>query len=218
MSEEKLASADVIKDLRGRDKRPLLIIRDSEVAPSKKASKLDGYLSAALESERFILASQWFNCIKLAPNVIEEGHPYNSLFAGKNPPRMILSTWDGSKRIAMLGKGQAKVTWSKISKLLKLEYKKDATRAVKELQKLLNHYDSLDQREAELREQIEKGKTSGRLARVKSLEKKLAAQTRRREEIAKLELDLKDLVLKRGLAAKKALKKKARAKKGFPQN
>lgn len=215
MSEERLASAEVIKDLRGKDKRPLLIVRECKVDPAKKANKLDGYLTSALQSERFIIASQWFNCIKVDANVVEERHPYNSLFTGKKPPRMILSTWDGSKRIAMLGKGQAKVTWAKISKLLRMEYQKDATKAVKELQKLLNSYDSLDQRDRELREQLENGKLRGKLARVRSLEKSLAEQMRRREEVAKRESALKNLVLKRDLAAKKALEKKAKAKKGL---
>jgi hypothetical protein len=204
--EKALEADEALETIRGIDKRPLIIIReaakDADLGPKdKKASDL---LTAAMKSENLKLASYWFHCVKVDARVTEEGHPFHSLFAGKNPPRMILSSWDGKVQHTFLGTSKQKIKWDKIVKVLKVEYKRDPKKAVKELYTVLSKYDFIDSKEKELLSQMDRAKDKRKKSRIKTLEKKLAELKNDRAEIEKREQKLRELILLRELEEKKA--------------
>jgi vacuolar-type H+-ATPase subunit I/STV1 len=182
-------------------------VRDPKLTPDQK---LDGWLEGAINSERFQLASKWFHCIKVDARVVEENHPYHALFAEKNPPRMILSTWDGKKTLELLGTRKAKCSWKKLAKILDMEYRRNPDKAMKELGKLLSKYDFLDAREKELESQLASAKDKDRASKVKSCEKKIAELAKEREEAFALETKVRDLLLERELARKEKEKTEAK--------
>ena len=197
---------EALEEIRGLDKRPLLILRetpkDEDVdAKGKKATVL---LNAAVKSENLKLASYWFHCVKVDARVTEESHPYHALFAGKNPPRMILSTWDGKKQYRFLGTPKHKIKWDKIIKILKVEYKRDPKKAVKDLYSVLSKYDFLDSKEKELRAQMDRAKDKGKKARLATLEKKWKELQEDRVEADAREQKLRELILRKELVDKKA--------------
>ncbi len=161
-------------------------------------------LEAALKSENLKLASYWFHCVKVDSRVIEEAHPYHALFAGKNPPRMILSTWDGKRQYRFLGTSKQKIKWDKIVKVPKVEYKRDPKKAVKELYSVLSKYDYIDSKEKELRSQMERAKDKGKKSRLKNLDAKWQALQEQRAETGKREQKLRELILLKELEEKKA--------------
>ncbi|MFQ5504269.1 MAG: hypothetical protein ACE5F1_05645 [Planctomycetota bacterium] len=191
--EEQLDFQSSLREIRGRDTRPLLIVRDC----SGCSKKVDDLLERTLENERFQLASQWFHCVKLPRSVIRESHPFHALFGPKNPPHMILSSWNGSKVKRLLGTTYQRVFWRTVASVLRTDYKKNPTKAVKELLGILNQFDQLDAQAKELRAQIASGKKKNKKARVKKLEAKLARAQKLRDETLKREKKLRDLVLKR---------------------
>ena len=187
------------------DKRPLIIVRESAKAEDQdaKGKKTTAMLDAAMKSENLILASYWFHCVKVDSRVTEEAHPYNALFAGKNPPRMILSTWDGKRQYSFLGTSKSKIRWDKIVKVLKVEYKRDPKKAVKELYSVLSKYDFIDSKEKELRSQMDRAKDKGKKARLKTLDTKWKKLQEDRAETDKREQKLRELILLKELEDKK---------------
>jgi len=157
-----------------------------------------------MKSERFILASQWFHCIKVDARVVEESHPYHALFAGKDAPRLVLATWDGGKVQEFLGDRKDKISWNAISKVLDAEYKRNPDRAMKELGKLLSKYDAIDARQKELEAQLERAKEKGRSDKESSIQKKIEELAKEKEEAFALEAKVRDLGLLRELERQKA--------------
>ncbi|MCA8941250.1 MAG: hypothetical protein KDB80_01715 [Planctomycetes bacterium] len=191
--EQALSAEEMIGELRGSDPRPLLIIRPVD---EKKDKQVFDLFQAAIKSERFQLASQWFHCIKLEEKNIEESI-YRKLFDGRNPAHMILATWDGKYRVELLGTTSHKVTWKKITSVLSKAYKQSPDQAIKQLEKVLNTFDALDQRETELQAQRARCDEKGKASQVKKVDRQLAELADDREEALELERDARELELRR---------------------
>lgn len=150
--EEVLGFSAALDEIRGKDARPLIILRDCDSCKGRD----DALLSRTLNNEKVLLLTHWFHCVKLDRRVVEEGHPYHSLFEGKNPPHVIFTCWDGSKVIPLSGKQPQKQVWSSLTSIMKIDYKKDPNLAIKNWRKILNNFDSLDSQLKEFRAQLEK--------------------------------------------------------------
>lgn len=163
---------------------------------AKKNKKVNSLLTAALASERFQLASKWFHCVRIEEEDIGQSH-YRELFAGRKPAHMVLATWDGKTRINLLGSVSQKVSWPKVSSVLKKAYKKDPTRAVKTLEKLLNTFDALDKRESELSAQLTRCEEKKKAGQIKKVKKQLEKLAKERETALATEKKASELQLRR---------------------
>jgi len=189
--EEILGVEDIIESLRGDDPRPLLILRDCEGCQNKEGD----LLKRTLDDERFLLATPWFHCVKVDSSALEEDHPYHKLFKGSKPAHVVVSTWDG-KRVLNVSRAGQKEIWKAMQVVLRKAYKKDAKKAMKGLSKLLEEYDALDNREAELQEQLEAKEAAGKDRRADKLREELDELDKERQEAFAKEEKLRDLQLK----------------------
>jgi hypothetical protein len=169
----------------------LLVMRDAREAKDPKLAEL---LQAALKSERFLLASQWFHCIDAASANGVRKRAAAALFQGENAPLLVLSSWDGRQRVELLGSIDQKVTWQKIASVLKHDYAKDPTVHAKELNELLNKFDFLDDKKKELTAQLARTKDEAKAA---NLRKKLEGFEKEREQLLAAEKKWRDLGLRR---------------------
>lgn len=192
-----------LRHLADDDRRPLLVLRltHDTAKATKKERKL---LKAALASERFKLASHWFHCVQVTKEVLEKGHPYQCLYSGKNPPRIILASADGKKVVRFLGNARQRVNWADIATVLKNSYEKDPTKAIRGLERLMNTFDVLDAKVANLGDQIALASEKNNTATLKMLKAKLAKAETERQKALVDERQLKDLGLKKELKAKKS--------------
>jgi len=177
---------------RGGDK-PVLFHRTSD----QRDERVKTLLGQALKSERFSLASQWFHCVKVGDEVLGEHHPLHELFDGRNPPALVLVTPDAKKRVAFLGTSSQKVKWTPIASVLKASYKKNATTAVKGLEKLLCEFDRLDGKKNELNAQLARAEKKRNKGKVASIRKKLAAEAKDRSKALEAEAKLRDISLRK---------------------
>ncbi len=139
-----------------------------------KDKKLTRMLKGALESERFQLASKWFQCIEVDDSVLQEDHAYHLLFEQRRPPVLLLASPDGKKIVHFLATKSQKVNWRDVNGVLKASYKGDPTKAVKGLEKLLSKFDALDDRRKELNAQIARCDDKKDARKIKALQAKLA--------------------------------------------
>ncbi len=172
---------EAIQILRKDDPRPLLIVRDCDGCKNKEGD----LLKRTLEDERFLLASRRLHCVKLDQEAHLPDHPFNKLFRGSVPAHVVLASWDG-KRVINVSRAGQKEIWQSMQKVLRVSYKKSATRAMKQLTKLLEQYDALDEREGELLVQLAAKEERGKARRAEQL----------REEISELEEDRRTLLEK----------------------
>lgn len=186
-----LGVEDIVKTLRKDDPRPLLILRDCEGCQNKEGD----LLKRTLEDERFLLATPWFHCVKVDSSALEEDHPYNKLFLGSKPAHVVVATWDGKKVLNVSRAGQKEI-WKSMQVVLRGSYKKNAVSAMKGLSKLLEQYDALDNREAELQEQLAAKEAAGKDQRADKIREDLEELEQERQEAFKEEAELRDLELK----------------------
>lgn len=173
-------------------KKPIMFRRVSD----KRDPKVAKLLAAALKSERFSLASQWFHCVTVGDDVLHKSHPLNSLFAGRRPAALVLLSSDLKKRVSFLGSTQQKVKWTPIASVLKASYKKNPTRAVKALEKLLCTFDTLDGKRKELGAQLARAEKKKNKHKIASIQKKMAAAKKDRTKVFAEEEKLRELVLR----------------------
>lgn len=172
--------------------KPLMFWRDSD----KRDPKVVKLLAAALKSERFQLASQWFYCVKVGDEVLQTNHPLNSLFVGRRPAALVLLSADTKKRVSFLGTKQQRVKWTPIASVLKASYKKNPTNAVKALHKLLYKFDALDSKKRELASQLARAEKKNNKYKAASVQKKMLLAKKDRTEVLAEEEKLRKLVLR----------------------
>jgi len=183
-----------VREIRGSDPRPLLVMRDCDMCNGKD----DALLSRTLNNDRVLLGTQWFHCVKLDRRVIEKSHPFHALFGQeRNRPHLFMTSWDGSLVIPLPGTQSPREVWVTMEKVLSKDYKKNPTTAVKSWLRLLNHYDTLDSRMKSLREQIDMLEVQGRTKKAKSMGKKLAKLQADHTKVKAEEKKVMDLVLRR---------------------
>ncbi len=181
-----------IEEIANGDPRPLLLLLETEKTDKKVKSLLD----AALKSERFTLTSNWFHCVRMDRSVLEKSHPYHSLYAGQNPARLLLVSSDGSKLVRFLGTAQQKVTWAGIVSVLKKDYRKDPTAAVKAIERLLSKFDALDDKQKELQAQLARAAKKNQKDKLAVYKKKIAAVDKERTKVFQQKAKLEKLGLR----------------------
>ena len=190
--EQIVDAAGLIRSVTADDGRPLMILRRSK----KLDKKVQKMLTEALKSERFQLASKWFQTVELDDEVLEKDHPYHLLFTGQRPAALLLASPDGKKIVRFLGTKSQKVNWRDVSSVLTTSYKGNPTKAVKGLERLLSKFDALDNRRKELNAQVERYNEKKDTAKLKTLKAKLAEHEKEREQVLAEEKKLRELVLR----------------------
>ena len=198
--EAQLDYESVLKELRTGDPRPMLILREG----SDYGKGYDRKLQSILQQEKSALMTRWFRCVRFSTEVMDERHPYHALFSGKYPPHAYVVSWDGMTSIPISGAFSINEVQRCMSKVLKVEYRKDANKAVRDWFRLLSRYDELDHEERQIKKQrdqveIESGIKS---SKYKKLDRKLAKLAKRRMGYERTERNILNLGLKRKHNAK----------------
>jgi len=181
-----------LKELRGDDPRPLLILRDCEGCKNKEGD----LLKRTLVEERTLLASGWFHCVRFGHEVMNPEHPFHVIFDHERHPHIAMSSWD-MKTFVQVHRASPKELWKSMKRVLGKDYKKSPESAMKNITKLLTEYDALDDRENALQEQLNTKRERGKNARAKILEKDLAGLAEEREELIEEEMKLRELGFKK---------------------
>ncbi len=149
------------------DRRPMLVLRECLACSGTE----DALLSRKDDNERTLLLSQWFHCVKLPVDVLEEDHPFRNVFPGDDPPHLFVSRWDGQRQVALQGDQSRRELWGVMESLLSAEYEGKAEARVKDLLRLLDRCDLLDERSSKLQDRVDdlvesKGPGSKKLAKL----------------------------------------------------
>ena len=191
-AEKKLELQEALKELRGEDPRPLLLLRDCDGCKNKEGD----LLKRTLLDERLLLATGWFHCVRFSHDVVNPEHPFSVIFEHERHPHIAMASWDMKTFVQVPRAGQKDV-WKSMKRVIGKDYKKSPESAMKGLMKVLVEYDAIDDREEALKTQISTKKERGKTARVKILEKELATLAEEREELIEEEETLKDLGFKK---------------------
>ncbi len=128
-------------------------------------------LSRTLNNEKTLILTRWFHCVKMPNHVLEDRHPFHALFEGNDPPHLFLLAPDSDEQIPLSGEQKQGDLWKVMYRILGHSYTKKADPSVRALLELLDRFDLLDSREAELKEQLDRaivssGPTSSRVAKL----------------------------------------------------
>ncbi|KAA3612417.1 MAG: hypothetical protein DWQ01_04525 [Planctomycetota bacterium] len=189
-----LPREEAFRFLSGNDPRPLLVVRECNFCVGTGAA----LLSKSQDNDRTILLTRWFHCLKLPTDTLAPDHPFRNVFEKENPCHLFLASADGSSFIPLSGAQSQSDLWDAMNAILKVEYKKDPDRAVKDLMKLLAHLDHLDSMLDTVQEQYEeevekRGPKSKKLNRYK---KNMAKLEKDKEKAMEKEKDLGELELR----------------------
>ncbi len=198
LSEEALDFESALKEIRGNDPRPMIVLRDCDLCKGKD----DALLSKTLNNEKTLLYTQGFHCLRLDRRVIEKSHPWHALFAAERPPHLFFSTWDGTNVIPLPGTQSQKHLWNVMANVLKTDYKRDAKIAVKNWLRVLDKFDSIESRKAELERQRDEYEAKGKPQRAARAEKDLHKLAKELDKSLAMERKLMDLVLRHAPKAK----------------
>lgn len=116
----------------------------------------DALMTRQADNEKTMLLARWFHCVKLPPSVTEPDHPFHALFGDDEEAHLFVSDTDGSLRQNLDGAQSRTELWSDMDKVLSATYIKKYSSALKSVQKLLNEFDGLDVRIAELNAKLTK--------------------------------------------------------------
>ena len=186
VQEERLDRDTALREVKGRDPRPVLLLRDCDAC----AGKDDALLESSMEDEKILLASRWFHCVRVDKGVLKSNHPLNALFPDNNAPHMILYSNDASVAMPLGGRPSAKKLWSAMNKVLTRDYVKPAEQAMTRLIALLSKFDALDSRKEELSGQREKTEDAKKASALDQELRMLADQMKKAKEDEKKASDL----------------------------
>lgn len=184
--EERLDRETALREVKGRDPRPVLLLRDCDTC----AGKDDALLESSMEDEKILLASRWFHCVRVDKGVLKDNHPLNSLFPDNNAPHMILYSSDGSVSEGLGGKPSAKKLWGVMNKVLAKDYTRSAEQAMVKWIAILSRFDALDSRKGELKEQRERTENQKKAAALDKELRTVEEQMRKAREDEKKIADL----------------------------
>ena len=193
------------------DKRPLLILRECERCKGTDHA----LLSRSLDNEQTVLLTQWFRCIKLPPNVLDEKHPFANLWKrekeGDRIPHLFFADPDGGNRRELPGDQPQSELWTTMLSYLDRCYAESAKEALKEMRQLLSQYDKLDIDEQAIKVRIDKEteKNGPRSPRLKDFDADLAKVEKARTKLRAREKELRELALRDMPLADKQSKGKA---------
>ena len=185
---------EAFRILSGEDRRPLLVLREFSTYDDPNNEKL----SRKLYTERTVLLSHWFNCVRLPHHVTDKDHPFHALFQGEDPPQLFLAGPDGSKLVPFDYKSPKANLEKEMSRVLDAYYVKNPSRVVTRLLGLLPKFDKLDWKIQDLKEKLDKaieenGPASSRARKVRKELKRAEAERKKLEEQKKT---LRDILLK----------------------
>jgi len=163
------------------DRRPLLVLRECKLCNGTD----DALLSRAGGNERTLIMTRWFRCVKLPMYVLEADHPFHALFEEKAPPHLFLARWDGSNPLPLRGDLSRTELWGNMYSMLGTEYKEDAEKSVKQIEKIIAQYDVQDEKIARLEIAID-----DEIERAGPKSRKLK---KKRQDLAKAQADLAKL-------------------------
>jgi hypothetical protein len=142
------ALAYIAKD----DPRPLLVLRDC----FRCSGTDDALMTKKADNEKTMLMSRWFHCVRLPPDVLENDHPFRSLFPGEKPAHLFVAQPDGSGRIDLMGDQSRTELWSAMESLLSKSYAQPAQKPLQELSRLLDRLDRIDDQIAKGQKALDK--------------------------------------------------------------
>jgi len=139
---EALPRDEALRAIAGNDPRPLLVVRECKVCNKTD----DALLRPGAQNERTILLSRWFHCVKVPVDVLQPDHPFNALFPDTKSEHLFVSATDGSAKIPLESSTSRVELWTSMSKTLASAYAKDPSGATKDITKVLDKLDLLDER------------------------------------------------------------------------
>jgi hypothetical protein len=173
---------EVYRQLAGEDRRPLLVLRECLQCSGTE----DALMSSKEDNERTYLLARWFHCIKLAPDVLEDDHPFRNLFAGEKPAHLFIANADGSARHDLEGEHSRRELWGAMEAALAANYAGDPDTALQRLTRLLGDLDDVDRSlaESETRHElaISDGASARKLKKLQDALDELRAQRTELEE------------------------------------
>lgn len=177
-----LSAEEAYAYIAGDDPRPLLVIRECKVCNGTDRA----LLSKRADNERTQLLARWFRCVKLPQDVRDENHPFYQLFPKKDAEHLFVSSPDGTLRVGLESEGSRTELWASMLEVLKAEYKKKPTSALKKIAHCLDELDVVDERRAQLSlrrdEILEKDGPGSR--KLKKVAKDLAKLEAKRDELS----------------------------------
>lgn len=175
-------------------RKPLLVLRECRLCNGTD----DALLSRGGGNERTLIMARWFQCVKLPIEVLDEDHPFAELFPEEHPPHLFLARWDGSNATPLKGDQSRTELWGHMHAMLESEYKGDAEKATKEIEKIISQYDVLDEKIARLEIAIddEIERRGPKSKKLKKLKKDLDKAQSEMEDCKKREAKLSDLKLR----------------------
>lgn len=139
---EALSRDDALHAIAGKDPRPLLVVRECKVCNKTD----DALLRPGAQNERTILLSRWFHCVKVPVDVLQPDHPFNALFPDTKSEHLFVSASDGTGKIPLESDTSRVELWASMSRALAAAYSKDPSTATKDITKVLDKLDLLDER------------------------------------------------------------------------
>jgi len=106
----------------------------------------DALLRPGAQNERTILLSRWFHCVKVPVDVLQPDHPFNALFPDTKSEHLFVSATDGSSKIPLESSTSRVELWASMTKTLTSAYSKDPSGSTKDITKVLDKLDLLDER------------------------------------------------------------------------
>jgi len=141
-----LSREDAFKVIAGNDPRPLLVLRECKVCNGTD----DALLKGGIDNERTFLLSRWFHCVKLPVDVLEEDHPFHTLFTQDDPEHLFVCSTDGANHDPLEADTSRTKLLKSMKGLLSEEYKRKPDSAVKKIATILDKLDVVDSRLLEL--------------------------------------------------------------------
>ena len=126
----------------GDDPRPLLVLRECLTCTGTD----DALLTRQADNEKTMLMSRWFNCVKLPADVIDQDHPFHSIFSDEKPSHLFAATKDGSQRLNLAGDQSRTELWKAMGDTLNSQYSTKYKMQLKKLSSMLTRFDELDQK------------------------------------------------------------------------
>lgn len=182
-----LSREEAVRYICGDDPRPLLVLRECKVCNGTD----DALLKGGAGNETTFLLARWFHCVKLPVDVMEETHPFHNMFKEEKLEHLFICSPDGTNHSALQSETSRSELWDSMRDMLAKEYKKKASRSLKNIAKLLNDMDVADARlnQLKLTEEeilVKDGPGSRKLAKVaKKIAKAELKQQKLHDEFAK---------------------------------
>ncbi len=192
---KELDIARIYEILARKDKRPLLVLREFSTFDDPNNEKL----SRKLYTEKSVLLSHWFNCVRLPHHVTESDHPFHGLYKGQSPPQLFIAGADGSLAEPFEFKSSRADLLKNMNRVLDRYYTRNPAKVIGELVKMLPRFDRLDLEIQNLKESLdcaieENGHLSGK---ARKLSRELDRAEKERDALEEKKKALREIPFKK---------------------